>query len=255
MSLPTKRPIDAVPYPRRPDSRPFAPGLPPGPYVYVQAADGVVWVLPETTGHLHPLVLGGAIPAAAAGGLIVGENGVIDEIENLSGTFRFPLPRSATCGRRWRCKAASWRRTRRSLMSSPIETTATATATRADDPGRWVRLAIGLRATVGDGRIVLTHASPFVGGVERLGDLAAGYDLENWESGLLSGYLFICRRAGRKPPPPLRLFELTGRLGAEDMSGVVAAAELATARLFGYPHTPAHAGWLVREESRVPAAV
>ena len=60
-----------------------------GQYVFVQAADGTVWVVPETEGHLHPKVLGGAEPAAAAGGLLVGNGGVIVEIDNFSGTFRF----------------------------------------------------------------------------------------------------------------------------------------------------------------------
>jgi hypothetical protein len=58
-------------------------------YVFVQAADGTVWVVPETEGHLHPKVLGGTEPAAAAGGLLIETGGVIVEIDNFSGTFRF----------------------------------------------------------------------------------------------------------------------------------------------------------------------
>lgn len=86
--LSTRPPLDRFPYPRHPDSRPYSPGLPPGLYVFVQAADGVVWVLPETEGHLHPKVLGGATPAAAAGGLRVDAAGVIVELDNYSGTFQ-----------------------------------------------------------------------------------------------------------------------------------------------------------------------
>lgn len=87
--LATKPPLDRFPYPREAASRPYGPDLPPGPYVFVQAADGMVWVLPETRGHLHPRVLGGAIPAAAAGGLVAGPGGGILEVDNYSGTFQF----------------------------------------------------------------------------------------------------------------------------------------------------------------------
>ncbi len=57
--------------------------------MFVQAADGVVWVVPETEGYLHPKVLGGGQPASAAGGLLVAFGGGIVEIDNFSGTFRF----------------------------------------------------------------------------------------------------------------------------------------------------------------------
>lgn len=87
--LPTRPPLDRFSYPRHPDSRPYGPDLPAGQYVFVQSADAVVWVLPEMEGHLHPKVLGGATPAAAAGGLRVGDGGVIVELDNYSGTFQF----------------------------------------------------------------------------------------------------------------------------------------------------------------------
>src|SRR5256885_1091946 len=87
--LPTRPPQDRVPYARHPDSRPYSADLPPGVYVFVQDEAGVVFVLPETDGHLHPKILGGGRPAAAAGGLKVGADGVIVEIDNYSGTFQF----------------------------------------------------------------------------------------------------------------------------------------------------------------------
>src|SRR5437016_7242177 len=87
--LPTRPPRDRVPYDRHADSRPYSPDLPPGLYVFVQDAAGVVFVLPETAGHLHPKVLGGGQPAAAAGGLKVAAGGVIVEIDKYSGTFQF----------------------------------------------------------------------------------------------------------------------------------------------------------------------
>lgn len=71
--------------------------------------------------------------------------------------------------------------------------------------------------------------------VEPLDELAASYELENWKSGLLSGYFWVCRKAGRMPPPPLSIPELSGALASDDMFGVVRAAEVAAATLFGVP--------------------
>jgi hypothetical protein len=87
--LPTRPPLDPFPYGRHPESRPFSPDLEPGQYVFVQDAAGIVFVLMETEGHLHPKVLGGGAPAAAAGGLKLASQGVIVEIDNFSGTFQF----------------------------------------------------------------------------------------------------------------------------------------------------------------------
>jgi hypothetical protein len=87
--LPTRPPLDPFPYEQHPASRPFGPDVVAGQYVFVQAANETVWVVPETEGHLHPKVLGGATPVAAAGGLLVEAGGVIVEIDNFSGTFRF----------------------------------------------------------------------------------------------------------------------------------------------------------------------
>ena len=50
---------------------------------------GIVHVVPETEGHLQPKVLAAATPAAAAGGLRIGDDGVVEEIDNFSGTFQF----------------------------------------------------------------------------------------------------------------------------------------------------------------------
>lgn len=92
-------------------------------------------------------------------------------------------------------------------------------------------------------------------GIEPLDELAETYDLENWESGLLSGYFFACRRAGRMPPPPVRVSELVGSLGSADMQGIVAAATLAAFHLFGIDprSVPSSADWKV--ECSVPLPV
>jgi hypothetical protein len=85
--LPTKPPGDPYPYERLPDSRPFDSSLEMGTYVYVQDAEGTVWIAEDGI-HRHPKLLGGAQPAAAAGELVV-DHGVIVEVNNVSGTFQF----------------------------------------------------------------------------------------------------------------------------------------------------------------------
>jgi hypothetical protein len=74
-------------HPRNPASAPISQATPPGKYVFVQDANGVVYVVPDGP-HLHPTVLGGGQPAAAAGEVVIGPNGVVTEINNISFTFQ-----------------------------------------------------------------------------------------------------------------------------------------------------------------------
>ncbi|MCA8982949.1 MAG: hypothetical protein KDA76_04245 [Planctomycetaceae bacterium] len=86
--LPTKPQHPDVPkYPKSPHSKPVTSSTTPGEYVFVQDADGVVYVVPQAS-HAHPTVLGGGQPAAAAGEITIGPNGVVTEINNISGTFQ-----------------------------------------------------------------------------------------------------------------------------------------------------------------------
>jgi hypothetical protein len=87
--LSTKAPLDRFPYSRHASSRPYGPDLASGYYVFVQDEDGLIWVLPETEGHLHPKILGNSTAVAAAGGLSIDENNTIVELDNYSGTFQF----------------------------------------------------------------------------------------------------------------------------------------------------------------------
>jgi len=82
-----KRPRDKTPYPQDPRSAPASSKTPDGAYVFVQDLRGVVWLLPDE-GHMHPRVLGGNRPARYAGDLTV-RNGIIIDVTNLSGSFRF----------------------------------------------------------------------------------------------------------------------------------------------------------------------
>ncbi len=86
-SLKTKTPLDGTPYPRDPGSAPISGTTSDGGYVYVRDASGTVYVLPDGP-HLHPKVLGGALPASYAGDLTIAKGTVVD-LTNLSGTFRF----------------------------------------------------------------------------------------------------------------------------------------------------------------------
>jgi len=75
---------------RHSESRSFSPSLPAGDYVFVQDVFGVVYVLrqDQQPGHAHHVVLGRARPAVSAGELVLGEGGLILEINNISGTFQ-----------------------------------------------------------------------------------------------------------------------------------------------------------------------
>ena len=126
-----------------------------------------------------------------------------------------------------------------------ITTECTATATRVGDPSRWVRLTFGLRT--GDDLPATTHLA-----VEPRDELAGTYGLENWKSGLLSGYFWVCRRARRMPPQPISISELSGSLSSDDMEGVVKAAEAIAARLFGVEPPPPSAEWGVTVTPTVP---
>jgi hypothetical protein len=87
-SLPTKPQAPGTQAePRNPASAPLSPTTPPGTYVYVQDANGVVNVVPNGP-RLHPTVLGGGQPAVAAGEIIISPNGVVSEINNISYTFQ-----------------------------------------------------------------------------------------------------------------------------------------------------------------------
>lgn len=82
--------LDPKPYPRDRRSRPLVIDMQQGEFVYVQALDGVIWVLPDGP-HRHPKVLGQAQPAMYAGDLTLQDGEVVD-LTNLSGTFQCDDP-------------------------------------------------------------------------------------------------------------------------------------------------------------------
>ncbi len=82
-----KAPLDKTPYAKDPRSTIPPPGIPDGLYVYVRDAQGIVHVVPDGP-HMHPKVLGGAVPAMYAGDLTI-LGGAVADLTNLSGTFQF----------------------------------------------------------------------------------------------------------------------------------------------------------------------
>lgn len=80
-----KHPRDSTPYEQDPRSRRLEPGTADGVYVFVLDENDVVHFLPDGP-HLHPKILGNALPVKYAGDFRI-EAGRICELTNLSGTF------------------------------------------------------------------------------------------------------------------------------------------------------------------------
>lgn len=93
---PAKRPRDRFPYPRAPQSRMLTVRESVGQYAFVVDLDERIHVVPDGR-HVHPTVLGHARPALYAGELSIDRPGSVDEVTNLSGTFRFKSRRSLCC--------------------------------------------------------------------------------------------------------------------------------------------------------------
>lgn len=125
-------------------------------------------------------------------------------------------------------------------------------AENSSDSTVWVELVFELRKPDGLGWLV--HASDFNSWIEGTDDLARGYDLENWESAIKSGFFFVARQAGRTPPP-IRIWEITGRLGAGDIGGIARAAEAGLAELLNFALPSCHAEWGVQVTRKAPARV
>lgn len=79
-------PADLFRYAKHPTSRILGPGVEDGTYVFVQDVQGTVHIA-QNGPHMHPQVLGNATAVASAGEITI-QNGVVVEINNLSGTFR-----------------------------------------------------------------------------------------------------------------------------------------------------------------------
>jgi len=86
--LPTRPQNPDVPAaPQNPQSRPITVDTPPGEYTFVQDSNGVIHIVPNGP-HTHPGILGNGAPGAAAGEIVIGADGTIVEINNISFTFQ-----------------------------------------------------------------------------------------------------------------------------------------------------------------------
>lgn len=91
-----KSPSDRYPYQKSVESRPISFQEPIGRYVFVVDLNDTIHVAPDGL-HMHPRVLGNAQDALYAGELFIDQPGHVDELTNLSGTFRFKSRRSLCC--------------------------------------------------------------------------------------------------------------------------------------------------------------
>jgi len=89
--LPARFPADLFRYAQHSTSQVLGAGVEDGTYVFVQDVRGVVHIA-QNGPHMHPQVLGNATAVASAGEITI-QNGVVVEINNLSGTFK---PAAAT---------------------------------------------------------------------------------------------------------------------------------------------------------------
>ncbi len=119
----------------------------------------------------------------------------------------------------------------------------TVRAEKRGDADIWVELCFELREP--DGLRWFAHAGEFQSHIEGTDELAKSYDLEDWESGIQSGFFFIARKANRMPPPPVRIFEVSGRLGGEDMVGLARAAEAGFAALLNFNWSSPQTEWTI----------
>lgn len=91
-----KSPRDRFPYAKAAGSFPLSASASIGRYVFAVDQNKVIHVAPDGL-HMHPKVLGNAEPALYAGEIMIDQVGNVDELTNLSGTFRFKSKRSLCC--------------------------------------------------------------------------------------------------------------------------------------------------------------
>lgn len=92
----SKSPLDQMPYSMDPRSRLLNINEIPGNYVYVVDLDEQIHIV-EDGPHLHPKILGNRRAVLYAGEIEIDSNGVVAEINNLSGTFRFQSKKTLCC--------------------------------------------------------------------------------------------------------------------------------------------------------------
>jgi hypothetical protein len=93
---PSRSPRDSFRYAQDSSSRLLTVSETPGTYVYVVDTGDDVYVAPNDS-HMHPKVLGQAEAVLYAEEILIESTGVVSEVNNLSGTFRFNSRSSLCC--------------------------------------------------------------------------------------------------------------------------------------------------------------
>jgi hypothetical protein len=101
---------------------------------------------------------------------------------------------------------------------------------RTDESGRWIRLQLSLRPKR-SGPMV-TYRADFVCNLRPADALAATYELQNWQSGIMSGLGFALRRTADREWG-VEVAALEGDVGSDDMGAIARAATIAAFRLHG----------------------
>lgn len=79
----------------------------------------------------------------------------------------------------------------------------------------------------------ISYSKDFIYQIETIDEMSKSYELQNWESGVLSGIFYALRQCDALSGKRIIMHRLVGRLGAPDMDGVAFAAVLETAKLLG----------------------
>jgi hypothetical protein len=101
---------------------------------------------------------------------------------------------------------------------------------RTDESGRWIRLQLSLRPKR-SGPMV-TYRAGFVCDLRPADALAATYEVQNWESGIVSGLGFALRRTADRHWG-VEVAALEGDVGSSDIGGIARAATIAAFHLHG----------------------
>ncbi|MEX2140233.1 MAG: hypothetical protein WD894_13290 [Pirellulales bacterium] len=118
-------------------------------------------------------------------------------------------------------------------MSTHISSSASSETVRVrlENGPRWLELQLSLDGDWNGGRlIVYPHAG--IPDVRAADDLSRTYDLQTWETGMMSG-AFQAYRALNCPRRRVVVADLRGLLSSADMTALAAATAIGVAKLLG----------------------
>ena len=100
---------------------------------------------------------------------------------------------------------------------------------RKDDKAIWCCVEFHLK-DIKQKPVAISYSTDFIYQIEAVDEQSRRYQLHNWESGVLSGALYVLRKHGMLNDKYIVMDKLAGRLGAADMDGIAFAATLEVAR-------------------------